>query len=156
MTGDAQEESDMTKQPIPTRNHAHQAHDTSKIGGRTTWFFEEFWPVMVWATFYVLMLAIPLTLSGLFPNPFATATTVWPAYGLLIIGYYLIAVLITLIAPSWLGGWLLLVVIYDLIAAEHGQAWYWGDAIAILFLMYVVVGLGVFLISGLEEKKSRL
>jgi hypothetical protein len=156
LTGGEPKERDMTKQPIPTRDHAHHEHDTSKISGRTGWFFEEFWPVIFWGAFYVLMLAIPLTLSGLFPNPFATATTVWPAYGLLIIAYYLIAIAIALIAPGWIGAWLLLVAIYDLIAAEHGQAWYWGDSIAVLFLMYVIVGIGVFLISGLEEKKSRL
>lgn len=146
----------MSKQPVPTRTHEHTAHDTSSINGRTNWFFEEFWPIMLFAGFFLLMLAIPLTLSGLFPNPFATSTTVWPAYGLLIIGYYLVALAITFLAPGWLGAWILLIVIYDLILAEGVTATNWGNSISVLFLMYVVVGLFVFLISGKDEKKSRL
>lgn len=141
----------MTKHPVTPRSE--EPFNTETVEGRMEWFFHEFWPIMVWGFIFVLMIALPLSLSGLFPNPFATATTVWPVYGLLIAAYFVLAMLITFVAPGWLGVYILMLGIYCLIAAEDGAAWMQGSAIAILFLMYTVVGILIYMMSGFGSRR---
>ena len=89
------------------------------------------------------------------------ADRVWPMYGVLLISEFLVAGLVCFVAPAWLGPYMLLLVIYGLIAAEEGGAWRagntpWGSTIALLMLLYMLVGLYTFWRGGQIERKSRL
>ncbi len=147
----------------------HEGHhfDVSNAEGRFQWFFKEFWPIILPATCFLLMNAIPLTLSGILHNPFSASDVVWGGYGLLLIVEFLVAVAIVCLCPHLLGAYMLLLSIYGLVAAENGHAWTAGfvsdgqhtwmiNSISILFLTYVAVGNLVFLNSLRNERKSRL
>lgn len=141
--------------------HEHQVFDVSRPGGRMKWIFAEFWTLILFGFLFLLMCALPLTLSHFMHNPFSSADTVWPAYGALLFAEFLAALAICFVAPAWLGPYMLLLAVYSLIAAEQGKAWQitgmpWGSGIALLFLMYLVAGLWVFWKAGLDEKKRRL
>jgi hypothetical protein len=147
---------------------AHRfAFSVTTAEGRLGWFFKEYWPIMIPCAFFLLMNAIPLTLSGMMHNPFSAADVVWAGYGVLLILEYVVAILIICLAPAFLGVYMLILAIYSLIAAESGKAWTVGflndgahhtwmiSSIAILFLTYVLIGNLVFMRSYLSEKKSR-
>jgi hypothetical protein len=109
----------MSNTPSPRESHEAQ-HDfnISNPEGRVTWFFHEFWPIMVPGSCFVLMCAIPLTLSGMMHNPFSASDVVWPFYGLLLIAEFLMAVVLACLAPRLLGVYMLVLAIYGLIFAE--------------------------------------
>jgi len=147
---------------------AHHDFDISNPEGRWNWFFKEFWPIMIPATFFLVMNAIPLTLSGALHNPFSSADVVWAGYGLLLIAEFLGAVAIICLAPRFLGLYMLLLSIYGLVYAEKWGAWRAGwvndgmhhtwmiNSISILFLTYVAIGNLVFLNSLRNQKKAAL
>lgn len=149
----------------------HQAHhptvNVASAEGRLSWFFKEYWPIMIPCSFFLFMNALPLTLSGMMRNPFSAADVVWAGYGIMLILVFVLAVLIICLAPAFLGVYMLILAIYSLIVAEHNKAWTVGfisdghntwmvSCIAILFLAYVLIGNLVFMRSYLSEKKSRL
>lgn len=154
----------------PTTQESHEAHhdfDITNPEGRATWFFQEFWPILVPGSCFVLMCALPLTLSGMLHNPFSASDVVWPLYGLMLIAEFLMAVTIICLAPRFLGIYMLLLGIYELIFAEHfkaytvafvtdGQHTWMISSIAILFLTYVVIGNLVFMNSLWNQKKAAL
>lgn len=147
---------------------AHHEFDISNAEGRWIWFFKEFWPIMIPASFFLIMNAIPLTLSGALHNPFSAADVVWPGYGLLLIAEFLGAVAIICLAPRLLGIYMFLLAVYGLVTAENGHAWQAGfvsdgmhhtwmiNNISILFLTYVAVGNLVFMNSLRNQKKAAL
>ncbi len=159
----------MTQLP-DNHSESHQAHhdfDINNPEGRMNWFFQEFWPIMIPATFFLFMCAIPLTLSGALHNPFSSADVVWGGYGLLLIFEWLVAVVIVCLVPHILGLYMLLLGIYSLICAEHGHAWTAGfisdgrhtwmiSTIAILFLTYVLIGNLVFMNALRNQRKAAL
>ena len=91
------------------------------------------------------MVALPLILSGQFAalNKFVTADSVWPAYGLIIIGGFLLALFLTFTMPRLMGWYLLVLSVLALIVAEQGEAWVVGPSIAVIFCAYVLVGIAV-------------
>ena len=152
-----------------TDKDEHHAHhfDVSNAEGRLNWFFREYWPIMVPCAFFLLLNAVPLTLSGMMHNPFSSADVVWAGYGVLLIVDFLVAIAIVCMAPSFLGPYMLLLGIYSLIIAERGKAWTVGflndgahhtwmfNSIAVLFLSYVLIGNIVFMRANCSEKKKR-
>jgi hypothetical protein len=151
----------------PFAHHeAEHDFDISNPEGRVTWFFQEFWPIIIPASFFLLMCAIPLTLSGMMHNPFSAADSVWPFYGLLLIAEFLLAVVLIWLAPRLLGVYMLVLAIYGLIFAENFKAYTAGfvsdgahtwmiSVPAILFLTYVVIGNLVFMNSLWNENKEK-
>lgn len=147
---------------------AHKEFDTSHPEGRMNWVVFEFWPIMLWVGVFLLMNAIPLTLSGMLRNPFSSADFVWPGYGLLLICEFVLALIIFIVAPRAIMPYMALVAIYGLIAAEQGKAWQVGwvsdgqhtwmiSNIAILFLTYVAAGwFAVWRDDVNSQKKGRL
>ena len=146
---------------------AHLEFDTSHVEGRMNWIVFEFWPIMLWVGVFLLMIAVPLTLSGMLHNPFSSADVVWPGYGLLLIMEFVLALIIFILAPRLIMPYLLLVSIYGLIAAERGEAWRIGfvsdgqnlwmiNNIAILFLTYVLVGWFIVFQDDRNSRKQRL
>lgn len=151
-------------------HHEHQAHHqtfkSTTAEGRVNWFFREYWPIMIPCAFFLIMNAVPLTISGMLHNPFSSADVVWAGYGLLLILEFIVAIVIICLAPAFLGVYMLILAIYGLIAAEQGKAWTAGfisdghntwmvSTIAILFLSYVLIGNLVFLRGYISEKKNR-
>lgn len=150
--------------------HHEDGHhfDVTNPEGRFKWFFKEFWPIILPGTCFLLMNAIPLTLSGMMHNYFSAADVVWGGYGLLLIAEFLLAVVILCLWPQLLGIYMLILSIYGLVTAENFNAWRVGwlndgqhhvwmiNCIAILFLAYVAVGNLVFLNSFRNQRKSRL
>lgn len=146
----------------------HHTMDVSSPEGRFNWFFAEYWPIILPASLFLIMCALPLTLSGMLHNPFSSSDVVWGGYGLLLIVEFVVAVIILCLAPSLLGPYMLGLGIYSLIAAENGKAWTVGflndgahhtwmiNSIAILFLSYVLIGNLVFLRASLTAKKRSL
>lgn len=130
---------------------AHIEFNTATTEGRMNWIFFEFWPIMVWVGAFILMIALPLTLSGVLHNPFSASDVVWSGYGLLIALEFLVALAIFIVAPRAILPYMLLLSVYGLIAAENGKAWQAGfvsdgqhmwliSNIAILFLVYLITG----------------
>lgn len=153
----------------PGESHGTTQHDfnISNPEGRAVWFFHEFWPILVPGACFVLMCAIPLTLSGMLRNPFSASDVVWPFYGLLLIAEFLMAVVLICLAPRLLGVYMLVLAIYGLIFAENfkaytvafvsdGQHTWMISNIAILFLTYLVIGNLVFMNSLWNQKKAAL
>ena len=151
----------------PEGHHAHQEFDISNPEGRATWFFQEFWPIIIPGSFFIIMCALPLTLSGMMHNPFSASDVVWPLYGLLLIAEFLMAIVLICLAPRLLGVYMLVLAIYGLIVAEHFKAYTVGfvsdgqhtwmiSSIAILFLTYLVIGNLVFMNSLWNQKKAAL
>lgn len=154
----------------PSNHESHQTHedfDITNPEGRITWFFRDFWPIIIPGSFFLLMCALPLTLSGMMHNPFSSADVVWPFYGLLLIAEFILAVILIWLAPRLLGVYMLVLAIYGLIFAENFKAYTVGfvsdtqhtwmiSTIAILFLTYVVIGNLVFMNSLWNEKKAAL
>jgi len=141
--------------------------DISNPEKRIGWFFQEFWPVMIPASFFLIMCALPLTLSGMLHNPFCASDVVWPLYGLLLIAEFIMAVILIWLAPRLLGVYMLVLAIYGLIFAENFKAYTVGfisdgahtwmiSVPAILFLTYLVIGNLVFMNSLWNEKKAAL
>ena len=159
----------MTQTPA-NHSESHQAHhdfDINNPEGRMNWFFQEFWPIMVPGSFFLVMCAIPLTLSGILHNPFSSADVVWSGYGLLLVVEFLVAIALVCLAPHLLGIYMLILGIYSLIVAEHGNAWRVGflsdgqhtwmiSTIAILFLTYVLIGNLVFMNALRNQRKAAL
>lgn len=155
---------------MPNQHESHEAHhdfDISNPEGRMSWFFKEFWPIMIPASFFLFMNAIPLTLSGAMHNPFSSADVVWGGYGILLIAEFLLAVAIIALAPRFLGIYMLILSIYSLIFAESGRAWTAGfisdgrhtwmiSTIGILFLTYVLIGNLVFMNALRNQRKAAL
>lgn len=155
---------------LPNQHESHEAHhdfDISNPEGRMSWFFKEFWPIMIPASFFLFMNALPLTLSGAMHNPFSSADAVWAGYGVLLIAEFLVAVAIIALAPRFLGVYMLLLGIYSLIFAESGKAWKAGfvsdglhswmiSPVAILVLTYFLIGNLVFMNSLRNQKKAAL
>lgn len=146
---------------------SHQQFDITHSEGRFLWFFEEFWPIIVPATCFLLMCAIPLTLSGMLHNPFSSSDIVWGGYGVLLVAEFIGAVVILCLAPRFLGIYLLILAIYGLIFAENFNAYKVGfvsdgqhtwmiSSIAILFSTYIVIGNLVFMNSLWNQKKASL
>lgn len=148
-------------------HHEEHHFDISTPGGRFTWFFKEFWPIILPASCFLIMNALPLTLSGMMHNYFSSSDVVWGGYGLLLITEFLLAVAIVCLAPHLLGVYMLLLSIYALVTAENGHAWTAGfisdghntwmiNTISILFLTYMAIGNLVFLNALRNQRKSRL
>jgi hypothetical protein len=155
----------MSNHPDP--HHEGHHFDVSNAEGRFQWFFKEFWPIILPGSCFLLMCAIPLTLSGMLHNYFSASDVVWGGYGLLLIVEFLVAVAIVCLLPHLLGVYLLLLAIYGLVLAESGNAWTVGflsdghntwmiNSISILFLTYVAIGNLVFLNVLRNQRKSRL
>ncbi|MEB3286411.1 MAG: hypothetical protein VKJ04_02795 [Vampirovibrionales bacterium] len=130
----------MAKQP--PQQSSHQNHPEPNTVG---WYFFEFWPVMVFGSCFVLMMAIPLCLSGAFAaGDYYSQASVWAPYGLLIIGAFLMAWLVTFIAPWAMGAYVFLLGVYALIMVENVTAMNWGWMLAVLFLAFMVLGNLIF------------
>lgn len=65
--------------------------------GSAAWYFHEFWPVMVFGSFFTLMFALPLVFSGTLS-----------LYGLLIALCLLGGVAVLVSRPKWMATYLLL------------------------------------------------
>ncbi len=149
----------------PEGQPAHIEFDTSNAEGRMNWVFFEFWPIMIWVAVFVLMCALPLTLSGMLHNPFSASDVVWPGYGLLLATEFVLALIIFILFPRLVMPYFTLITIYGLIAAEQGKAWQAGwvndgaghtwmiSNIAILFLTYVLVGWFVMVRDDMASRK---
>jgi hypothetical protein len=156
----------MSKPPTPSEHHeSHHDFDISNPEGRMTWFFREFWPIMIPASFFLLMCALPLTLSGMMHNPFSASDVVWPLYGILLIAEFLMAVVLICLAPRLLGVYMLVLAVYGLIFAENFKAYtvafvsdglhtWMISTIATLFLTYLLIGNLVFMNSLWNQKKQ--
>lgn len=156
--------------PVKHTNASQEAHedfDITKPEGRMSWFFNEFWPIMIPASFFLFMCAIPLTLSGMMRNPFSSSDMVWGGYGLLIIAEFLFAVVLVCLAPRFLGLYMLILAMYALVFAESNKAYTVGfvtdgqhtwmiSSIAILFLTYVIIGNLVFMSALMRQRKASL
>lgn len=150
----------------PEHEEGHH-FDVSNAEGRFRWFFQEFWPIIVPGACFLLLCAIPLTLSGMMHNYFSSSDVVWSGYGLLLIAEFLLAVVIVCLCPQLLGIYMLVLSIYGLVTAENFNAWQAGwvsdgrhtwmiSTLAVLFLSYVAVGNLVFMNALRNERKSRL
>ncbi|HEY9686295.1 MAG TPA: hypothetical protein V6C52_04895 [Coleofasciculaceae cyanobacterium] len=146
---------------------AHVEFDTSHAEGRLNWIFFEFWPIMIFVVVFLLMNAVPLTLSGLLHNPFSSSDVVWSGYGLLLIAEFVVALIIFIVAPRAIMPYMMLVSAYGLIAAEQGKAWKVGFVSdgqhewminngSILFLAYVAVAWFLVWRDDVGAKKERL
>jgi hypothetical protein len=144
---------------------AHHEFDITHPEGRFLWFFEEFWPIILPASCFLLMCALPLTLSGMLHNPFSASDHVWAGYGIMIIAEFLGAIALLCLAPRFLGIYMLVLAIYGLVFAENfnayriafvsdGQHTWMISSIAILFCTYVVIGNLVFMNSLWNQKKA--
>lgn len=148
-----------------TEEHpAHKVFEVDNAEGRMNWVFFDFWPIMYFVVYFLLMMAIPLTLSGMMHNPFSSADAVWPGYGLLLFAEFVLALIIFILAPYFVMPYLVIVTIYGLILAEQGRAWKVGfisdgthtwmiSMIAILFLTYVLAGWFVLFKADRNEKR---
>lgn len=126
----------MTDDP---KNHTHGNHPKENT---VAWYFHEFWPIMIFGGFFVLMCAVPVALSTNFAanDVFSSANFVWWGYGLLIISAFIIAWLITFLAPKFMGVYMFLLGVAALILTEHATATQWGSMIAVQFLAFVFFG----------------
>lgn len=145
------------KAQLPERTHLF--FDISNPDGRWNWFLMEFWPMILMAAFFLIMMAFPLTLSGMLHNPFSSADIVWGGYGLLLILEFIGAVAIVCLCPSWLGIYMFFLALWSLGFAEGNRAWFagntpWGNSITILFLTYVAIGNLVFF-NALRSQRKR-
>ncbi|MEM0951645.1 MAG: hypothetical protein AAGI66_05820 [Cyanobacteria bacterium P01_H01_bin.74] len=151
-------------------SQAHEdehAHNVTSAEGRFLWFFQEFWPLILLGSFFLIMCALPLILSGMLSNPFSASDIVWAGYGLLLIAEFIGAVVIICLMPKFLGIYLLMLSIYGLIFAENfnaykvgfisdGQNTWMVSSIAILFLTYLLIGNLVFINALWNNRKTVL
>ncbi len=110
------------------------------------WYFYEFWPVMLFGGFFVLMCAIPISLSGLFSasDVYSSADQVWAPWGLFIIGAFLLCLTLLFTAPRLVSWAVFFIGVAWLILAEGATAMNWGPWMAILFLGYMLVASFLF------------
>lgn len=154
---------------MPEEHHLVEGtYDGASAEGRFFWFFHAYWPIIIPCSLFLLMIALPLTLSGMMRSPFSAADVVWSGYGLLLIMEFIVAVAIICLVPHLLGAYMLVLSIYGLIVAEHGKAWSVGwvndgmghtwmvSSVAVLFLTYVLIGNLVFMNACRNVRKSRL
>jgi len=144
---------------------AHKEFEIDNAEGRMNWVFFDFWPIMFFMCLFLLMVALPLTLSGMLHNPFSSADVVWGGYGLLLVLEFVVALIIFILNPYLLMPYFVLITVYGLIAAEHGKAWTAGFANdgfghiwmvnngSILFLIYTLVGWFVLFKADRNEKR---
>lgn len=135
----------------------HESSDENGVVNfetRAVWFFHEFWPMMIFGALFVLMVSLPVILSGQFAalNKFVTSDVVWSGYGLLIIGAYLLALALTFTMPRLMGWYLLVLSILALVVTEGGEAWAVGPSIAVIFAVYMLVAIAV--LPRREEKNT--
>lgn len=134
----------MAQQPPqkPAESAEHGHHVSRFKPGTPSWYFEEFWPVMIFGTCFVLMMAVPLALSSGFAKVdfYSQGAQVWGPYGLLIIGAFILAFLIAFTLPAIMGLYILCLGVYSLILVENATATAWGPWIALFFLLFVLVG----------------
>ncbi len=123
----------MTDDP---KHHHHPKENT--VG----WYFYEFWPIMVFGLFFVIMCSVPVALSMNFAatDVFSSANFVWWGYGLLIIASFLVAWVLTFLAPKFLGVYMFLLGVAALIMVENGTGMNWGKSIAVCYLAFVFFG----------------
>ncbi len=133
-------------------HHPERSEQESKPGYRIQWFFHEFWPILLFGSFFVIMCALPLILSSQFAamRDFSTSDIVWGPYGLLIIGAFLVAILLTFFAPRLLAWYLFLLGVLALVLAEGTAAFRVGASVAIVFLGFVLFGIFV-----LPQKRNK-
>lgn len=143
----------------PHDEHQHgPVFDTLKAEGRLNWIFFDFWPIMIFVAAFALMCSIPIVLSGMLHNPFSAADVVWWGYGLLLLGMFMGALALFIVAPRFTGVYTLLVSIYFLVMAEHFHAWTvggtpWGNSIAILFLTYALIANLIFMRADQQPRR---
>lgn len=133
-----------------------QGHSPSHPEPNTVgWYFFEFWPIMVFGTCFVLMMALPLTMSEGFAagDVFSSSDFVWAPYGILIIAAFLLGWLITFVVPRLMGAYIFCLAVYALILTENVTAMNWGWTLAILFLGFVVFG-GIYMLKVKDEPKK--
>lgn len=99
-------------------HHVHKVVKADSAEGRLNYVFFEFWPIMWFVCYFLAMISLPLTLSGLMHNPFSSSDSVWAGYGLLIILEFVLGLAVFILAPRLVMPYFLLVIIYGLILAE--------------------------------------
>lgn len=139
----------------------HKVFDISHPEGRMNWVFFDFWPIMLFVLVFIIMNALPLTLSGFLTNPFSAADVVWGGYGLGLLVAFALALVIFIVAPGFIMPYTLLLAIYALILAEGTRAWTvggtpWGSSIGILFLTYGLFAWLVLFNANRSARKSGL
>lgn len=145
----------------PEHQPEHKVFDISHPEGRMNWIVFDFWPIMLFVVLFLVMVALPLTLSGFLHNPFSSADVVWAGYGLAIFLAFVLALAIFIVAPGFIMPYTLLLAIYALILAEGTRAWTvggtpWGNSAAILFLTYVLFAWLVLFNANRNARKSGL
>jgi hypothetical protein len=98
------------------------------VEGSRAWFFHEFWPLMIFAGCFMLMMAIPLVMTG-----FLTIQA------LLIIKTLLVSLLLALTVPRVLPLYLLAMAVAAF-CVQPG-AFQAVTAIAVTFTFFVIVGM---------------
>ncbi len=106
------------------------------------WYFYEFWPIMLFGGLFVIMCAIPISLSGLFAasDVYSSSDQVWAPWGLFIIGAFLVCLTLMFVLPRLVGWAVFLIGVAWLVLAEGATAMNWGPWMAILFLFFMLVG----------------
>lgn len=130
----------MSQQPSSHRpDDFEREHPTPNT---VAWYFYEFWPVMLFGGLFVLMVSVPLILSGAFAKAdvFSSSDFVWAPYGLLIIAAFLVAWVITFCLPQIIGWYIFGLGLLALVSAEGWTATDWGKSLAFFFLLFVFLG----------------
>jgi hypothetical protein len=108
-------------------SHSNAAAEHPPEGSRA-WFFHEFWPLMLFGGCFLLMMSIPLVMTG-----FLTL------HALLILKTFILALIITLTLPKLLAPYLLVMALV-MFGMQPG-AWQVGTSIGVCFLSFLVLGI---------------
>ena len=98
------------------------------VEGTTSWFFHEFWPLLLFGGLFLLMMSVPLVLTG-------TLTL----HGLVIFKALLFSVLLALTLPRLLPIYLLLMA--GVVFGVQPGAFQVGLSIAVCFTAFTVIGM---------------
>jgi hypothetical protein len=104
--------------------------------GSRAWFFHEFWPLLLFGSFFLLMMAIPLVMTG-----FLTLQ------GILILKTFGLALVLTLTLPRLLAPYLLAMAL--IVFAMQPGAMQVGTSIAVCFVAFTLLGM-----AWLPQRKS--
>lgn len=127
--------------------HPEHAHPPE---GTVSYFFYEFWPIMMFAGFFIMMCSLPMFLSPDFSKVLSL-----PALGIILA--FIGALAVTFMATRWIGvymftislvSFLLTFVVYPESISVFAAYW-----IALLFVTFVLVGM-IFLPQKIQKPKK--
>jgi hypothetical protein len=109
--------------------------------GTRAWLFHEFWPIMLFAGFFVLMCSIPLVLTGILT-----------LQGLSILAVFIAALMLVSFVPRTLPLFLLFVAFNWFVVTP--QAWDKGAWIVTTFFAFTLIGMAILPLKACEKHKS--